>query len=105
MNDVLQGTTPSLVIEIPEQIPVGTITAAELTIKHSGRTTLFHLADLTVDAEDNTISKAFSEQETLALNPVSPLGWQLRIQTPDGIFGTIKQRINVLDLYSEEAIR
>lgn len=105
MNGILQGTTPSLVIEIPEQLPVDTITAAELTIKHSGRTTLFHLADLTVDAEDNTISKAFSEQETLALNPVSPLSWQLRIQTPDGIFGTVQQRISVLDLISEVEIR
>lgn len=104
MNGILQGTTPALVIEIPEQIPVGTITAAELAIKHSGRTTLFHLADLAVDAEDNTISKAFTEQETLALDPISPLSWQLRIQTPDGIFGTVQQRINVLDLISEVEI-
>lgn len=105
MNGILQGTTPALVIEIPEQIPVRSITAAELTLKQTRRILIYHLADLAVDTEENTLRKEFTEQETLALDPNSPLGWQLRIQTPDGIFGTIKQRISVLDLYSEEAIR
>lgn len=105
MNGVLQGTTPTLIIEIPEQIPVRLITAAELTIKQTMRITLYHLADLAVDTEDNTLRKAFTEQETLALDPASPLMWQLRIQTPDGIFGTIQQRITVHNLISEEAIR
>lgn len=104
MNGILQGTTPSLTITIPEEISVSSITAAELTFKQSGTVWIYHLSDLSIDAEDNTISKAYTEAETLALNPTAPLFWQLRIQTADGIFGTPQSRINVLDLISEEAI-
>lgn len=104
MNGILQGTTPTLVITIPEGIPVSTITAAELTFKHGDALTIHHLPDLDVDTEENSISYAFTEQETLALNPIAPLSWQLRIQTPDGIFGTVQQRISVLDLISQEVL-
>ncbi len=104
MNGILQGTTPSLVITIPEGIPVSTITAAELAFKHNGETVLHHLADLTVNSTENTLSYTFTEAETLAMNTVSPLVWQLRIQTADGIYGTTQQRINVIDLISEEEL-
>lgn len=104
MNGILQGTTPALVITIPEDIPVSSITAAELALRHNSETSLFHLSDLIVDTEDNSISKPFSEEETFALNPGVPLSWQLRVQTADGIFGTIQQRISVLDLISTEEI-
>lgn len=104
MNEILQGTTPSLTITIPEEIAVSSITAAELAFRHSGTTTLYHLSDLTVDSEANTLTYPFTEAETLALSPTAPLTWQLRIQTADGIFGTAQQRINVLDLISDEAL-
>lgn len=104
MNGILQGTTPTLVLEIPEQIPVSSITAAELAIKQGSSVVLYHLPDLVVDGEENTISREFTEAETLAMNPVTPLSWQLRIQTSDGIFGTVQQRISVLDLISQEVL-
>lgn len=104
MNGILQGTTPSLVITIPEGIPVSTITAAELAFRHSGEVSLYRLSDLTVDGTANTLTYMFTEQETLALNPTAPLTWQLRIRTPDGIFGTVQQRISVLDLISQEEL-
>lgn len=104
MNGILQGTTPSLVITIPEEISVSTITAAELAFKHNGETVLHHLSDLTIDGEANTLTYAFTEEETLALSPAAPLTWQLRIRTADGVFGTTQQRISVLDLISEEEL-
>lgn len=104
MNGILQGTTPSLVITIPEEIPVSTITAAELTLRQTGAVTILHLEDLVVDAEENTLAKEFTEEETLALNPVAPLSWQLRIKTADGIFGTPQSRISILDLMSQEVL-
>lgn len=105
MNGILQGTTPTLVITIPDEIPVSDIRALELAIKHNGAVTLHHLPDVTVNANDNSISRTFTEAETLALNPSMPLFYQLRIQTIDGIFGTEQSRLNVLDLISQEAIQ
>lgn len=104
MSGILQGTTPTFTITIPEEIPVSNITAAELTFKQSGKVWIYHLTDLIIDAEGNKINKPFTEAETLALNSKVLLSWQLRIQTADGIFGTIEKAIDVLNLISEEAI-
>jgi len=104
MNGILQGTTPSLTITIPEEISVSSITALELTFKQVFGVSVHHLADVIIDTEANTITYAFSEAETLALSPAAPLMWQLRIQTADGIFGTPQGRLNVLDLISQEAL-
>lgn len=104
MNGILQGTTPSLTITIPEEISVSSITALELAFKQMASVTLLHMADVSIDTEANTITYTFSETQTLALIPSAPLMWQLRIETADGIFGTPQNRINVLDLISQEAL-
>lgn len=104
MNGILQGTTPTLTIKIPAEIPVSEIRAIELAFKHGGTVTLRHREELIIDTETNTISRSFSEEETLALNPAQPIFWQLRIETPGGIYGTPGARINVLDLYSDEVL-
>ena len=104
IDGILQGTTPTFVITIPEEIQVSTITAAELTFRQGRTIWIYHLADLIVDAEENKINKPFTEQETLALDPKVMLNWQLRIRTADGIFGTKEKAIDVLNLISEEAI-
>ena len=104
IDGILQGTTPTFEIKIPDDIQTSSITAAELTFRQSGKVWIYHLADLIIDAEENKINKPFTEAETLALNSKVPLSWQLRIQTADGIFGTIEKAINVLNLISEEAI-
>lgn len=104
MSGILQGTTPTLTITIPEETPVSGIRGIELTLKQGDTVTLLHRSDLIVDTEANTISRLFSEEETLALNPSQPLFWQLRIETADGIFGTPKGRITVFDLISTEAL-
>lgn len=104
MNGILQGTTPSLTITIPEEISVDEITALELAFKQMASVTLLHMADVSLDAEANSITYSFTQAQTLALIPSAPLMWQLRIQTADGIFGTPQGRLNVLDLISQEAL-
>lgn len=104
MNGILQGTTPALVLELPEMVPVDTITKVELTIKQRGAISISHKADVQFDTAENTIIKEFSETETLALDDSQPLYYQLRVETPNGIYGTIGARVEVFDLYSKEVI-
>lgn len=104
MNEILQGTTPSFVIEIPEEIPVSTISALELAFNNGRGLQIYHLADVSLDADLNAIVKPFTEIETLSLMPCDPMYWQLRFRTPDGIFGTRKARVNVEDLMSQEVL-
>lgn len=106
MSGILQGTTPFFVCEIPEEIAVDTLTAIELTIRNNGVMYIYHLADLILDSEENTINRLFTEEETLALDPDSPFYWQLRVRTPDGmIYGTPRSRFEILDLMSKEMIK
>ena len=102
MNGILQGTTPSLVLSIPEDVPVSNVISAELVLEHKGTKQKHGLSDVTVDADENTFTYKFSEDETLVLDPNYPLRWQLRLKTSSGIVGTEVETIDVLDLISEE---
>lgn len=101
---ILQGTTPKLEIEIPEEFPVSSIEKVELFFRHQDTRAKYGLSDVTLNAETNTITYNFTESETLAMNPKFPLFWQLRVKVPAGIVGTEKKQVSVLDLMSEEPI-
>lgn len=104
MSAFLQGTTPTFVITFPAETAVSDFTALELAFYHNRKTTLHHLADVTIDSTANTATYNFTEAETLAMNPDVPFFWQVRIRTADGIFGTEKARLEVKDLISKEMI-
>ena len=104
MNEILEGTTPSLVIKIPSGIPVSSLTNVELTLTHKGTKEKYYLDSLTTDAEHNTVAYAFTEAQTLALDPTAGLIWQARFQTASGIVGTKPARIEVIALMSGEAM-
>ena len=104
MMEALQGTTPTLEITIPQDIPVSNIIGIELTMRHKASKQKYGLSDVTVDSETNTISYRFAEAQTLALDPDYPLWWQLRVKTASGIVGTDKYQIDVKDLMSEDVM-
>lgn len=104
MNGILQGTTPKLVIEIPADVPVSNVTGIELTLQHKGEKTIVYEDSCTTDAEANTVTYAFTEAQTLALDPTAGLVWQIRLKLASGIVGTVPHRIEVIDLLSEEAM-
>ena len=104
MSSILQGTTPSLEITISTEDFAGTdIVKLELVMKNGSTVITNGLEDVTVNAKANSITKTFTEAETLALNPQSSLVYQLRFVFADGsIVGTQKASIRVEDLISEE---
>lgn len=104
MSSILQGTTPSLEITIStEDFAVTDIVKLELVMKNGSTVITNGLEDVTVNAKANSITKTFTEAETLALNPQSSLVYQLRFVFADGsIVGTQKASIRVEDLISEE---
>lgn len=102
MNGILEGTTPSLRIRVPQQIPVSNLTGVELTLRHKGVKTKYGLSDMIVDAENNIVAYPFTERQTLDLDPDEPLYWQVRFKTSSGIVGTKPARVEVYELMSEE---
>lgn len=104
MNKVLQGTTPKLVMILPSDIEATDVTSVELTLVHKDTKTIVETAGVEIDAENNAIRYRFTEAYTLLLDPKYPLYWQLRIRTPDGIFGTEEAEIDVKKLLSGRAM-
>ena len=48
MNGILQGTTPKLVITIPDNVPLSSVNAIELTLVHKGAQTIVDMNGTTV---------------------------------------------------------
>lgn len=102
---ILQGTTPSLVITVPDTVDLSAVTAIELTLTHDNNKHIIDLSGVTVDTTANTITYDFTEAFTLSLDPEKPMKWQLRVKTSAGkILGTPIKTVSVLDLMSEEAM-
>lgn len=106
MAEILQGTTPSLEIQIAESdFSVSDVTKLELTIANGSSVAIHDLTEVAVDADENTITYTFTEEETLALKANDMLWYQLRFGFQDGsIVGTKKASLRVSDLISEETL-
>lgn len=106
MASILQGTTPSLEIQIAESdFSVSDVTKLELTIANGSSVAIHDLTEVAVDADENTFTYSFTQAETLALSPSDMLYYQLRFGFQDGsIVGTRKASIRVSDLISEETL-
>ena len=106
MNSILQGTTPTLTIAVdPDDLLLSDIVELELTFQQADIVTYKYLSDVVIDAEANTLSYHFMQEETLALIPTRALNWQLRFIMPDGnIIGTTIAQISVSDLISDEVM-
>lgn len=105
MASILQGTTPTLTISIdPTDLALADVVELELTFKQFNQKPVIHyIDDCTVDTTENTVSYHFTEAETLAFDPNSPLNYQLRFATNDGeIVGTNAMQVSVTDLMSGE---
>ena len=107
MDSILQGTTPALTIGInPADFSVSNIVELEFAVQQKNNITLYNLADVTIDPEANTVTRQFTEAETLAFVPNLYVSVQLRFWFPDGsIIGTKPISIYVDDLLSEEVTK
>lgn len=106
MAEILQGTTPSLEIQIAESdFLVTDVTKLELTIANGSSVAIHDLTEVAVDADENSFTYSFSQAETLALKANDMLWYQLRFGFQDGsIVGTKKASLRVSDLISEETL-
>lgn len=106
MNEILQGTTPSLEIKIStNDFLVTDVLMLEFVMNHNLNNYTYGLEDVTVDSEANSFIYEFTEAETLALVPGKPIRYQLRFKFADGsIVGTPIMSLQVSDLISQEAM-
>ena len=93
---ILQGTTPLFVIPFANTgISVSDFDKAELTLTSKGQKVTHYLDEMVADAEENTLSYHFSEEETLALQKNESMMWQIFVKIDSEVYGTDSARIPV----------
>lgn len=99
MASIMQGTTPSLKIQIsPDDLHLSAVTAMELYIRSGNRLTTYTAEDLDVDTTENTVTKHFSIKETAAMDPRKNITVQARFWLGDAVIGINKINIGVADM-------
>lgn len=97
MDNLLQGTTPYLVIDFTDTgLDVSDFSAAELTLKTNISKRTYDLSAMVVDSEANTLTYHFTETDTLALSATAPAYWQIYVKVGVEIFGTESEQLKIL---------
>lgn len=97
MDNLLQGTTPYLVIDFTDTgLDVSDFSAAELTLKTNINKRTYDLSKMSLDSEENTLTYHFSEADTLALSATAPAYWQIYVKVGAEIFGTESEQLKIL---------
>lgn len=106
MDEVMQGTTPSLEIEIDKtDFLVGDVAELKMIFMNGLSKAIHRLSDFDQDAEANSFTYRFSQEETLALDPFNPIVVKGRAKFSDNSVVGIKEiRIEVSDLEDDEIL-
>lgn len=99
MTNLMQGTTPSVTITIDtDDFLLSNVTEIDLKVQNGSTVTSYTIEDLTVDTSENTVTKAFTEDETTAMSPNNSIVIQARFFLADGsIIGINPLRYGVAD--------
>ena len=99
MATILQGTTPSVKIHIsPDDLPLSQVSEIELCFKNGYKMLTYHMADLVVDTDANTVTKTFTVQETAKLRADMPLIVQGRFWLGGAVVGISRITLSVGDM-------
>ena len=102
MENIIRGTTPTLIVDFTGVLDVSTITDAVLTIRTRAGVTEKMLTDLTVDTEHKTVSYHFSQAETLALTANDNVRFQMDVVASGERYRCLTDSAKVADTqYSE----
>lgn len=100
MNEIMQGTTPSITITIDtDDFLLSNVSAIELYVANGKTVKTYTQADLTIDTEENSVTKKFTAEETAALSRRNNVIVQGRFFFPDGsVVGIHKITFSVADM-------
>ena len=79
---MIRGTTPTITMTLPEEIPVDEVTAAVFSIAQAGQEIISKkLSELTADATSNTLAVTLLQEDTLALDKDVVAEIQIKVKT------------------------
>lgn len=104
MEDIIRGTTPTLIVDFTGVLDVSTITSTVLTIRTRTGVTEKMLSDLSVDTEHKTVSYHFTQAETLALTAKDTVRFQLDVVASGERYRCVTESARVADTQYNEVL-
>lgn len=100
-----RGSTPRIIMELPDSMPVSCISAAVLSIGQGGTEVIKKvLADMTVSAEDNTVSAVLTQADTMLLSDNSNAQIQLKCKINDDVTVSEIETVDVSMLLNNDIL-
>lgn len=100
-----RGTTPTITMELDDNITVNDIAAATLSIAQSEKEVISkNLNDMTADGESNTLTVTLTQAETLLLDRYITAELQLKVKIGDDVTASDIIETKVKDIINEEVL-
>lgn len=104
---MIRGTTPTITMKLPSNIPVGNIATAMVSIQQVGRKEKIdkNLTEMTIDRGKNYLMVKLTQEDTLSLFANKATNLQLKVKLNDGtVSATYPMPLAVVDIINEEVI-
>lgn len=101
-----RGITSTVIFTLPETVSVSDLADARISIGQRNKVLIDHpLADMDVDAAENTLKLQLTQEETLRLDTETPAEVQLKVKFIGGtVLATPVYRTSVRSILNEEVI-
>ena len=104
---MIRGTTPTITMKLPSNVPVGNIATAMVSIQQVGRKEKIdkNLTEMTIDRGKNYLMVKLTQEDTLSLFANKATNLQLKVKLNDGtVSATYPMPLAVVDIINEEVI-
>jgi hypothetical protein len=104
---MIRGTTPTITMKLPSNVPVSDIATAMVSIQQVGRKEKIdkNLTEMTIDPGKNLLMVKLSQEDTLSLFAQKATNLQLKVKLKDGtVSATFPMPLAVVDIINEEVI-
>ena len=92
-----QFTTPTIVITIPDDLPVSTITSLVVTIKQNNIKLEKNMLSTVLDPDENTITLTLTQEETGMFAPGESVKVQCHILVGNTAYATNIMKANIFE--------
>jgi hypothetical protein len=104
---MIRGTTPTITMKLPSNVPVKDIATAMVSIQQVGRKEKIDkdLTEMTSDPVKNLLMVKLTQEDTLSLFAQKATNLQLKVKLNDGtVSATYPMPLAVVDIINEEVI-
>lgn len=104
---MIRGTTPTITMKLPSNVPVSDIATAMVSIQQVGSKEKIDkdLTEMTIDPGKNFLMVKLTQEDTLSLFANKTTNLQLKVKLKDGtVSATYPMPLAVVDIINEEVI-